>query len=166
MNPRTDTSSTSIGAAADDVWAVLADDFLGNPAWAPGVISSEENPATPDGINGSPYGGRISDIDGLGRADIRLVDYDARSRRLSYTLEAENIPPFIERLQNTWTVVPEGDAGCTVASTLEVTVAASMSDSGHASKAVGGMFAQTRAALAALKSYIESDSGTIGSGHL
>lgn len=157
MNPRTDTATVSIDADANDVWGVLADDFLGNAAWAPGVISSAQNPATPDGINGSRYGGRVSDIKGLGTADIRLVDYDARARMLSYTLQAENVPPFIQRLQNTWTVTPDG-AACTVASRLEVRVAESLSDSEQASKAVGGMFAQTAAALTALKTYVEDAS--------
>ena len=156
MDPRTDTSTVSIDADPNDVWRVLADDFLDNAAWAPGVISSVANPATPVGVNGSRYGGRVSEITGLGTADVRLVDYDAPARMLSYTLEAENIPPFIERLQNTWTVAHNGGDGCTVASELAVTVADVMSDSDHANQAVAGMFAQTAAATVALKTYIES----------
>lgn len=159
MDLRTDTSTVTVDAAADDVWRVLADEFLDNAAWAPGVISSEPNPATPGSINGSLYGGRVSDIKGLGRADIRLVDYDAPAQMLSYTLQAENVPPFIERLQNTWTVTSDGDARCTVASELQVTIADSMSASEQANKAVEGMFAQTAAAAAALKTYVESNAG-------
>lgn len=161
MEPRTETSTVSINADASDVWRVLADEFLDNAAWAPGVISSAPNPATPSGINGSAYGGRVSDVEGLGKADIRLVDYDAEARMLSYTLQAEKVPPFIERLQNTWTVTPDG-VGCIVASELEVTVANSMSESEDANKAVGGMFAQTAAALTALKTHIENNSENSG----
>lgn len=84
MEPRTDTSTASINADAREVWRVLADDFLDNAAWAPGVLSSGPNPETPDGINGSRYGGRLSDIEGLGKADVRLVDYDAQARMPSY----------------------------------------------------------------------------------
>lgn len=160
MNPRTDTSTASIDADPDHVWRVLADEFLDNAAWAPGVISSVANPATPMGVNGSPYGGRISEITGLGRADVRIVDYDAQARTLSYTLEAENIPPFIERLQNTWTVARNGGHGCTVVSELAVTVADAMSDNDQANRAVAGMFAQTAAATVALRSYIESRANT------
>ena len=156
MTPRIDTSTISIDADAQEVWRVLADEFLDNAAWAPGVISSEPNPETPDGINGSRYGGRVSDIEGLGKADVRLVAYDAQARTLTYTLEAENVPPFIEKLQNTWTVTPSGADGSTVDMELEVTIADSMAENEEANKVVNGMFAQAGGASTGLKTYIES----------
>jgi hypothetical protein len=157
MSTSTNISTVSIDTAANHVWEVLADGFLDNAAWTPGVISSAANPATPHGLNGSRHGGRVLDIEGLGKADVRLVGYDAPTRMLSYTLEAENVPPFIERLHNTWTVTPDGDQRCTVAAELAITVASSMSESDGAKKVVGGMFASIGASLTALKTYIESE---------
>jgi len=60
--PRIDSSTVSIEANAREAWRVLADESLGNAAWAPGVHSSGPDHATPSGINGSRHGGRLSDI--------------------------------------------------------------------------------------------------------
>ncbi len=157
MEPRIDTSTVSIAVDADKAWRVLDDGFLDNAAWARGVISSVANPATPGGLNGSRFGGRVSEIEGLGKADIRLVDYDAEARMRCYTLEAEIVPPFIEKLKNTWMVTPDGVERCAVSSELKVSFATSMSANENANKAVDGMFAQTAAALTALKAFVESN---------
>jgi hypothetical protein len=81
MEPQTDTTTVTIEASADSVWRLLADDFLENAAWAPGVISSAQNPATPDGVNGSRFGGRVSEIEGLGQAK-HLDCYSCNGRYL------------------------------------------------------------------------------------
>lgn len=41
--------------------------------------TSATNPDTPNGFNGSPHGGRICDVDGLGTTDERITGYVART---------------------------------------------------------------------------------------
>jgi len=73
MEPRTATSTITVEAKAQEVWAVLADEFTDIVAWSPGVHSSGPNPATPEGINGSRDGGRVAEIEGLGAIDVRMT---------------------------------------------------------------------------------------------
>jgi hypothetical protein len=157
MEPRTSTSTITIDASAAEVWAVLADEFVDIAAWSPGVKSSGPNPATPEGINGSRYGGRVADIEGLGRTDVRITAYDAENLTLSYMVEAENIPPFIERITNNWTVTAYGPESSNVDATVEITIAESMSTNEQANKAVEAMLAAGTGASTNLKTYIESD---------
>ncbi len=156
MKPNVGTSTITIAASIETVWTVLADEFVDIAAWSPGVVSSGPNPATPEGLNGSRYGGRVADIEGLGHTDVRLTDYDADARTLSYTVDAENIPPFIERLSNTWTVVADGADRCTVKTEVTIAIAESMAGNEQVNKAVGAMLAAGTGASADLKTFIES----------
>ncbi|MGK0227015.1 MAG: hypothetical protein ACI8XD_001837 [Thermoproteota archaeon] len=157
MEPRTATSTITVKAAATEVWSLLADEFIDIAAWSPGVNSSGPNPATPDGVNGSRYGGRVADIEGLGHTDVRLTAYDAQTRTLTYTVQAENIPPFIKKLTNTWTITADGAERSTIDAEVGITIAASMSDNEQANKAVDSMLAAGTGASTNLKTYIESD---------
>lgn len=114
MTTITKTSTTTIDAEADAVWQELDKNFLEIAEWAGGVNSSTVNPATPTGVNGSPFGGRICDVDGVGETDERITSYDADSRTLTYTVRAKGMPFFVEGLQNTWTVTPNGPNQSTV----------------------------------------------------
>ncbi len=159
MNPNLGTSTITIEANTETVWAVLADEFVDLAAWSPGVISSGPNPATPEGINGSRYGGRVAEVEGLGHIDVRLTAYDADARTLSYTVDAEKIPPFIERLSNTWTVTADGVDRCTVLTEVAITIAEAMAGNEQASKAVDTMLAAGTGASTDLKTYIEARKG-------
>jgi len=157
MEPRTLTSSVAIAAAADKVWKVIADDFTDVAAWGPGVKSSGPNPATPDGLNGSRHGGRVCDVEGLGATREHLVAYDDPARTLTYTVEADNLPPFIERLENTWTVsADDGTDSCTVDTEIAVTFDDSISEE-DADNLVSTMFSGAGGAATNLKTYAESD---------
>jgi hypothetical protein len=101
-------STTSIAADADAVWKELDANFLGISAWAGGVKSSVANPATPGSINGSAHGGRVCDIEGIGETDERITKFDAAARTMTYSVTAKGLPFFVDRLQNTWTVRPDG----------------------------------------------------------
>jgi hypothetical protein len=157
MEPQTSSSTITIDASAAEVWTVLADEFVDIAAWSPGVKSSGPNPATPDGINGSRYGGRVADIEGLGHTDVRITAYDAQNLTLSYTVEAENIPAFIERITNTWTVTVDGPNLSSLEALVGITIAESMSDNQPANKAVEAMLAAGTSAASNLKTYLESD---------
>ena len=156
MDTRIGTSAISIDAAVQAVWTVLADEFIDVAAWGPGVNSSVRNPETPEGLNGSRYGGRICEVEGLGKTTERIVAYDAQARTLSYTLEAENLPPFIKTLEVTWTASPDGAERCTVDNQLQVTVAGSMVQNEDANKAIDALFVRAEGASTSLKTYIES----------
>jgi hypothetical protein len=157
IEPRTATSTIPIDAKASEVWAVLADEFTDIAAWSPGVHTSGPNPATPNGINGSRHGGRVADIEGLGHTDVRITAYDAQARTLSYTVEADNIPPFIERLTNTWTVTPNGRNSCDLQAMVRISISEEMSKNEKVQKAVDSMLAAGTGASTNLKTYIESD---------
>jgi hypothetical protein len=157
MEPQTSSLTITIDASAAEVWRVLADEFVDIAAWSPGVKSSGPNPATPDGINGSRYGGRVADIEGLGHTDVRITAYDAQNLTLSYTVEAENIPAFIERITNTWTVTADGPNSSSIQAVVGITIAESMSTNEQANTAVEAMLAAGTGASSNLKTYIESD---------
>jgi hypothetical protein len=76
---------------------------------------------------------------------------------LTYTVQAENIPPFIEKLTNTWTITADGAERSTIDAEVGITIAASMSDNEQANKAVDSMLAAGTGASTNLKTYIESD---------
>ncbi|MFT4657011.1 MAG: hypothetical protein ACJAXA_003102 [Candidatus Aldehydirespiratoraceae bacterium] len=157
MEPQTSNSTITIDASAAQVWKVLADEFVDIAAWSPGVKSSGPNPATPEGINGSRYGGRVADIEGLGLTDVRITEYDAQNLTLSYTVEAENIPGFIERITNTWTVTADSPKSSSLTALVGITIGESMSTNEQANKAVEAMLAAGTGAASNLKTYIESD---------
>ena len=102
------SSSTPIDASVDDVWKVLADGFLDISRWAGDVTASGPNPNTPDGFQGSPHGGRVCEVDGVGSTDERIVAFDADAHSLSYTVQASGLPFFVSGLRNTWSVRPDG----------------------------------------------------------
>ena len=101
MSTVTKTSSTPITASVERVWKTLAADFLAISEWAGGVKTSVANPATPDGLNGSPHGGRICDIEGMGLTDERIIAFDEDSRTLTYSVAAEGSPPRVCRSSST-----------------------------------------------------------------
>ncbi len=103
------TASDSVAASSESIWRILSDDFLDISAWAGGVTSSTANPATPTGLNGSPHGGRVCDVDGLGLTDERIVAYDADRRLLSYDIAAKKLPFFVTSMGATWSVQPGDD---------------------------------------------------------
>ncbi len=114
MTTVTRSSTTTIAASPETVWSELDAGFLDIAAWAGGVRSSVANPATPDGLNGSAHGGRICDVEGIGETDERIVAFDGEARSLTYSVQADGLPFFVEGLQNTWTVRDDGRGGASV----------------------------------------------------
>jgi hypothetical protein len=111
------TATDMVAASPEAIWKVLADDFLDVSKWAGGVKTSTANPATPTGFNGSPHGGRICDVDGIGITDERVVAYDPGGRTMTYTVSAKKIPFFVDSMTSTWCVLPgdsPGDARVTL----------------------------------------------------
>jgi hypothetical protein len=108
------SSITTIETPPEVVWAQLDERFVDICLWAGGVTSSKANPATPTGLNGSSYGGRICDVEGVGVTDERIVAFDAAERTLTYSVQADGLPFFVTGLQNTWTVRSDGGTGSEV----------------------------------------------------
>jgi hypothetical protein len=105
---------TTIATPPEVVWAELDGRFADIALWAGGVTSSKANPATPTGLNGSSYGGRICDVEGVGVTDERLVAFDSGERTLTYSVHADGLPFFVTGLENTWTVRSDGGTGSEV----------------------------------------------------
>jgi hypothetical protein len=103
------TATDTVAAPPATVWQILSDDFLEISTWAGGVRSSKANPATPTGFNGSPHGGRVCDVDGIGITDERIVAFDPSQRTLTYTVSAKKIPFFVESMTSSWSVLPGSD---------------------------------------------------------
>lgn len=99
-------TTTTVAVDAQTAWKVVAEDFLEISRWARGVKSSEANEATPEGVNGSTYGGRVCDVAGIGRTEERIIAYDSDNRSLTYRITAEGLPAFVAEMSNTWTVTP------------------------------------------------------------
>jgi hypothetical protein len=158
MKPQTSSSTVTIDASAAQVWRVVADEFVDIAAWSPGVKSSGPNPATPNGVNSSRHGGRVADIEGLGLADVRITAYDAEAMTLSYTVEAENIPAFVHKITNTWTVTTSGQDSCRLEAMVGVTIDEAMSTNEQVKKVVEKMLATGTGASSDLKNYVESNS--------
>lgn len=108
------SSITSIATSPEVVWAELDERFADISVWAGGVTSSKANPATPTGLNGSSYGGRVCEIAGVGVTDERIVAFDAAKRTLTYSVLSDGLPFFVTGLQNTWTVRSDGGTGSEV----------------------------------------------------
>jgi hypothetical protein len=100
------TATDTVAASPEAIWKILAEDFLDISRWAGGVTSSTANPATPTGFNGSPHGGRVCDVDGIGITDERVVAYDPERRTMAYSLSAKKIPFFVGSMTSTWSVLP------------------------------------------------------------
>jgi hypothetical protein len=116
------TATDTVAAPAESVWNVLSDDFIGVSKWAGGVKTSEANPATPTGVNGSPYGGRICDVDGIGLTDERIVAYDASERTMTYSVSAKKIPFFVDSMTSMWRVDPgDNESTSKVSLTVQAT---------------------------------------------
>jgi len=109
------TVTDTVAASPEVIWSILSDDFLHVSTWARGVNTSVANPKTPTGINGSPHGGRVCEVDGLGITDERITAYDAAQHTLSYSVAAQKKPFFVEALGSTWSVQPGVDANSAVA---------------------------------------------------
>jgi hypothetical protein len=105
----TRTASDTVAASPSSIWQTLSDDFLEVSQWAGGVKTSTANIATPTGFNGSPHGGRVCDVDGIGITDERIVAYDAGQRTLTYTISAKKIPFFVDSMTSTWSVLDGPD---------------------------------------------------------
>jgi hypothetical protein len=108
------SSTTKIATPPEVVWAELDERFADISKWAGGVTSSKANPETPNGLNGSTYGGRICDIEGVGVTDERIIAFDAAERTLTYSVQAKGLPFFVAGLENTWTVRSDGGTGSEV----------------------------------------------------
>jgi len=114
------TVTDTVAASPEAIWGVLSDDFLEVSTWARGVNTSTANPKTPTGINGSPHGGRVCDVDGLGLTDERITAYDATQRTLTYSVSAEKQPFFVKSMSSAWSVQPGSDKNSAVVTlTLE-----------------------------------------------
>jgi hypothetical protein len=147
--------SINIDASVDKLWGIIADDFTEVSNWVDVVKSSQANPATPAGVNGSRHGGRACVVEGLGAIEEKIVAYDNEAHSLSYTVHSPDLPPFLEQLKNSWTVQSLSSGSSTVAIHAEISATG---DSGPGSDADGfaNAIAETLAGAAQnLKTFAE-----------
>lgn len=151
-------ATATVGVSAQDVWRILANEFLEISHWAGGVRTSVINPKTPEGFNGSVVGGRICDIEGLGLTDERIVIFDPQQHSIGYSIRAEGLPSFVASMTSTWTVVADGDEQAQVGMRIEATTSGIMGAIG--SIPMRRMLGKSSAGLLNdLKSYAEKTAG-------
>lgn len=149
-------ATIEIAASVEDVWKILADEFTEVSNWVESVITSEPNPTTPDGLNGSKYGGRICDVQGLGKTTEALTAYDDAKHSLTYAVEAANFPEFLAKLENSWSVEPSSDGRSNVTTSLMVEVAGDGSTGSPQVQFAEQIAGNVGSAGEQLKSYAES----------
>jgi len=152
------SASTTINASAEQVWSILADEFIDISRWAGGVLSSTINPNAPEGPNGSPVGGRVCDVKGVGLTDERIVTFNPDSGQIGYSIQAQGLPSFVSSMRNTWTVAAEGPNTTRVDVRIDVTTAGLMGALG--SVPMKRMLGKASAGLVNdLKTYAEASAG-------
>lgn len=93
-----------VEASADRAWEVLGERWGDIDEWSSVVAHSEFMP-----VRGKPDVGaqRTCEIPGTPGFKETVLRYDVRNRTVSYVAN-EGMPPFVERAENTWSVVPLG----------------------------------------------------------
>ncbi|WP_310622061.1 SRPBCC family protein [Flexibacterium corallicola] len=115
-------ATIEISASAEQLWKILADDFTEVSKWVDAVNTSGPNPAAPKGLNGSKHGGRVCDVQGLGKTVEVLTAYDNEQQTLSYSVAADNFPDFLVGIENSWSVqaLAPNQSKVTVSLTVDV----------------------------------------------
>jgi len=137
--------SITIDASAESLWRILADQFVDISQWASGVLSSKPNPEAPIGPDGSPTGGRVCDVKGVGLTDERIVAFDPERGIIGYSITAKGLPSFVTSMSNTWTVKAKGPGRALVSMRIEATTAGLMGAVG--SVPMRRMFAKSAAGM-------------------
>ena len=119
-------ASTIVNVSPAAAWSILADEFVDISRWAGGVLSSKVNPNAGEGPGGSPVGGRICDVKGLGLTDERIVTFEPEQGVIGYSFAAKGLPSFVTAMRNTWTVVPHGPGGARIDMRIDATTSGLM----------------------------------------
>ncbi len=110
------TRQVTVNAPADKVWSILGTDFNKISEWASFVIDSEGIPDLPSGS------GRVCQVKGSGEVKETIYKYDEDDRELAFILEGKKIPFFMQKIDNTWRVTPQGDDRAELQVNVDLTV--------------------------------------------
>jgi hypothetical protein len=118
------TSSISIDAPADTVWAVIASEFGLIGRWATAIPASAACPV-PRPVPSAPVPGRVchTGIALAPQVTEAIVAYDERGRTLTYQATA-GMPGFVSIARNRWQVIADGDRHAQVTFAAELECAA------------------------------------------
>lgn len=108
-----------VNAPAEKVWDVLGHQFHDAGTWASSIEHSGPHEAGPV-VGDAPFAqnGRAC-ATSLGPFRETIQHYDERTMRFGYTAEGDKMPFFVKRLQNNWTVKPNGPNRSTVVMEME-----------------------------------------------
>jgi hypothetical protein len=97
------SKQATIDVSADELWAILADNFDKVGVWARGVDSSAPNTAAeiPDGAG---VGGRVCQAPGFGAIEETFTAFDQEERSYAFEATASKIPSFVRNITNHTTV--------------------------------------------------------------
>jgi hypothetical protein len=93
-----------IDKPAAAVWKVVGDQFADAYLWASALRHSEGHGRK---INNQVSDSRTCEVQGLGRTDEKLLDFDPDKFALSYEV-TEGFPFFVASGVNRWRLIPEG----------------------------------------------------------
>lgn len=102
------TQAIEVAAGADQVWAILSDQFGDVATWAARMLDS-----TNDATLGDLGGRQVVTVE-YGPASETLYRRDAENRSLGYWVEGPSLPAPISNVQTEWRVAAAGDAASTV----------------------------------------------------
>jgi len=99
MNPK---RQITINASASQLWNILAKDYDKVGQWATAVEKSIPNPDVPEGE------GRVCTTT-FGNNKEVITHLDEQERSFTYAVDFAKPPFFLEGIENTWTIEPNGN---------------------------------------------------------
>lgn len=109
-----------VDAPADQVWSILVDDFYTAHEWSSSITS-----ITP---HDTVAGGRYCEVPGFGTTDERITLLDREKMTLVYSIEASEVPHFVEDTENEWIVADIGGDRSRISSRVSATVTGNTAD--------------------------------------
>lgn len=95
----------NINAPIERVWEILSAEFADVGTWTQTV---DHSVALGDPDADGAATGRACTVEGFGTTDEQVIERNAATRTLAYSVEAEKIPSFIEGMTNRWTLHRDG----------------------------------------------------------
>lgn len=120
MRPIEVIGEVDVAAPAERVWSILVDDFYSHHEWSSAITSISPHDKV--------AGGRFCEVPGFGTTDERITLLDRKQMQLIYSIDASDVPDFVEGTENAWKVSDLGSGRSRIRSTVTATVTGDLAD--------------------------------------